>query len=165
MQPRQQPVQDDEAGATAEDAVEPGAQDQPALRAGRGPVGLEIGIEVPNQAAHASLGAMLCCGRGLELVHQPFGVDPTQRMLADRELSGVVAQNDGIAQEIVGMLPQRAPSVAICTGSWMVAVSLVGGTMPSRFRNAIQAIWSANVVSPASASFAINGPDSPRCRR
>jgi hypothetical protein len=30
-------------------------------------------------------------GEGVQLMHQPFGMDPAQRMLADVELSGVIA--------------------------------------------------------------------------
>jgi hypothetical protein len=48
MQSLQQPIQRDEAGAAAEDAIEPGAQRQTAVLAGVGPVNLEIGVEVPD---------------------------------------------------------------------------------------------------------------------
>src|SRR5690349_10593614 len=86
MQPCQQAVQGDEAGATEKDAVEPSAQ-------GIGPtpprielISLETGVEVPYQAAHARLRDPLLVGERVELVYQPFRVDPTQRMPPDVEL-------------------------------------------------------------------------------
>jgi hypothetical protein len=38
-------------------------------------------------------------GEGVQLMHQPFRMYPAQGMLADGELSGVIAQQHGIAQE------------------------------------------------------------------
>ena len=82
MQPRQQAVQRDEAGATAEDTVEPGTQsDRPAL-AGFDPVRLETGVEVPDQAAQLRLGGAMHVGEGIQLVHQAFRVHPAQRVPA-----------------------------------------------------------------------------------
>ena len=40
-------------------------------------------------------------GEGVQLVHQPFGMDPAQRVPAHRELPGIVAQHHGITQEVV----------------------------------------------------------------
>jgi len=40
-------------------------------------------------------------GEGVQLVHQPFRMDPAQRVLADRELSGIIAQHHGITQEVM----------------------------------------------------------------
>ena len=48
MQPREQAVQRDEAGAVAEDAIEPRPQRETAAFVGVGLVGLEIGVEVPD---------------------------------------------------------------------------------------------------------------------
>ena len=57
-------------------------------------------------------------GEGLQLMHQPFRVDPAQRVPPDGELCGIVAQQYGLAQEAVGVdAAPLAPSVAICTGS------------------------------------------------
>ena len=39
----------------------------------------------------------------VQLVHQPFRMDPTQRMAADGELAGIIAQQHGIAQKAVCM--------------------------------------------------------------
>ena len=49
-------------------------------------------------------------GEGVELVHQPLGMDPAQRMPTDDELTGIVADDDGIAQEAMRLdaAPQRA---------------------------------------------------------
>jgi len=38
---------------------------------------------------------------GVQLVHQPFGMHPAQRVAAHGELPGIVAQYHGIAQEVV----------------------------------------------------------------
>ena len=40
-------------------------------------------------------------GEGVQFVHQPFRVDPAQRVPTDVELPGIVAQHHGIAQEFV----------------------------------------------------------------
>ena len=40
-------------------------------------------------------------GEGVPLVHQTFGMDPAQGMLADVELSSIVADHHGFAQEPV----------------------------------------------------------------
>ena len=40
-------------------------------------------------------------GERIQLVHQPFRVDPAQRMPPDVELTGVIAQHDAIAEELV----------------------------------------------------------------
>ena len=53
-----------------------------------------------------------------QFMHQPFRVDPTQRMLADVELPGIVTQHDGVAQKFVCLnAAHKAPSVATLTGS------------------------------------------------
>ena len=117
MQPLQQPIQRDEAGAAAEDAIEPRTQRETAALPGVGPVCLEIGVEVPDQLAHVLLSGAMAIGESIQLVHQPFRMDPAQRVPADGELPGIVAQHHGIAQEAMRMdAAPLAPSVAICTG-------------------------------------------------
>ena len=37
----------------------------------------------------------------IQLVHQPFRMHPAQRVPADGELSGIVAQQHGVVQEAV----------------------------------------------------------------
>jgi hypothetical protein len=41
--------------------------------------------------------------RQKELVHQPLRMDPAQRMPTDDELTGIIADDDGIAQEAMGV--------------------------------------------------------------
>ena len=87
-------------------------------------------------AADALLCVAVQLGEGVELMHQSLCVDPTQRMSANVELTGIIADDDGVAQEAVGMmLPHSAPSVAICTGSGVTCRAL----MPRRSRCACQA--------------------------
>jgi hypothetical protein len=62
---------------------------------------LEVGVEPPDQATDKLLGGPLRVGEGLQLVHQPLGVDPAQGVRADVELSGVVADDDRLVQEPV----------------------------------------------------------------
>ena len=49
-------------------------------------------------------------GERVELMHQPFGMHPAQRVLADVELTGIIADNHRLAQEAVFRhgTPQRA---------------------------------------------------------
>ena len=101
MQPLEQAVQRDEAGAAKEDTVEPRAQGGSPARAWLEPVGLETGIEIPDQAAHPRLRGAMLVGEGVQLMHQPFRMDPAQRMPADVELSGIIAQHHAVAEEFV----------------------------------------------------------------
>ena len=39
--------------------------------------------------------------KGVQFVHQPFGMDPAQCMLTNRELPGIITQHHSIAQEVV----------------------------------------------------------------
>ncbi len=57
------------------------------------------------------LRAALLVGEGLQLVHQALGMDPAQGMLADVELPGVVAEDNRVAQEPVGV--HRSPQCAL----------------------------------------------------
>ena len=87
---REQAVQRGQTGAAPEDAVEPRAQRETAAVAGAGLVSLQIGIEVPDQLAHMLLGSTVQIGEGVQLVHQPFGMHPAQRVSAHGELPGIV---------------------------------------------------------------------------
>src|SRR5690242_13580065 len=86
MQPGQQAVQGREAGATKKNAIEAGTQSDGAMSGRVELISLQAGIEVPNQAAHARLRDPLLVGERVELVYQPFRVDPTQRAPPDVEL-------------------------------------------------------------------------------
>ena len=106
-----------------------------------GAVNLEIGVEVPDQLAHTLLGGAVQIGERIQLVHQPFRMDPAQRVSADGELPGIVTQHDGIAQKTVRM--DAAPLSPFGGDLHRVLndrqTGLAGETMPSRFRCACQA--------------------------
>src|SRR3954466_16378466 len=65
VQPLQQAVEHDEAGAALEDAIEAGAQLAAPAWCRRRPVGREVGVEPPDQPAHVLLGGPLRVGEGL----------------------------------------------------------------------------------------------------
>ena len=44
------------------------------------------------------LGGTVQVGEGIQLVHQPLGMHPAQRMLPDRELPGIIAQHHGVCR-------------------------------------------------------------------
>ena len=75
-------------------------------------------------------------GEGVQLMHQPFRVNPAQRVPADVELSGIIAQHHGVAEEFVRLnAAPQAPSVATRTGSGVTS----NAVKPSRSRCASQA--------------------------
>ena len=76
MQPFQQAVERGEPGAPPEDPVETGAQRRPPTGVRIAAVGLEIGVEPPDQGAQALLSGVLLVGEGVELVDQALGMDP-----------------------------------------------------------------------------------------
>ena len=102
VQTLQKPVERGNASASKEDAIEPGVQcGGPALGWLRA-VGLEVSVEVPDQAAHLCLGVTAAVIESIQLVHQTLGVNPAQRMMmSDIELPGIVAQHHRITQEPV----------------------------------------------------------------
>jgi hypothetical protein len=110
VQPGQQAVEGREPGPPAEDAVEPRPQRVPAPPVGLTPVGLEVGVEPPDQGAHQLLGRVLPLGEGVELVDQAFGVHPAQGVPVEGELAGVVGQDHRAGQEPVRLdtAPERA---------------------------------------------------------
>ena len=103
VQPLQQSIERGESGTVAEDTVEPRTQHTPAAFIRFDAVGLEAGVEIPDQRSHALLSVPVRVGERVQLMHQPFRVDPAQGMPADIELSGIVAQHHGIVQEAVRM--------------------------------------------------------------
>ena len=48
-------------------------------------------------------------GEGVELVDQPFGMDPAQAVASDVELAGIVAHDHGLGEQAMGLdaAPQR----------------------------------------------------------
>src|SRR5215831_18377972 len=99
MEPREQTVEGDESGVAGEDALEARPQGRPALPVWTLAIGFEIAIERPDQSTNPSLGLALLIGEGVELVNETLGMNPAQPMLADIELTGVVADDDGVGQE------------------------------------------------------------------
>lgn len=97
----EQPVEGGEAGLAFEDAVEAGTQGGLSRRRRIVAIGLEVGVEPPDQAADALLGGAMMIGEGVELVDQALGMDPAQGMAPDVELSSVVADDDGVGQQIL----------------------------------------------------------------
>jgi hypothetical protein len=78
-----------------------------AASGGCGAIGLQVGVEPPDQRAHAPLGGAVGRGEGLELVDQPLGMHPAQRMLADGELAGAVADDHRAVEQAA--LADRTP--------------------------------------------------------
>ena len=83
VQAVEQSVEHDEAGAALEDAVEAGAQLGPAAPTGLTAVGLQVGVEPPDELAHVCLGGPLVVGEGVELVDEALGMNPAQGVLGD----------------------------------------------------------------------------------
>jgi hypothetical protein len=52
------------------------------------------------------LSGALMVGECVELVHQPLGMDPTQRMLTDSKLAGVVADNHRAPEKPVRLVTE-----------------------------------------------------------
>src|SRR5512134_2898276 len=82
----EQAVEAGKTGAPAEDPVEPCPQRHSLVPIRRAPVGLQVGIEPPDQGAQELLGGVLPLREGIELMDQPLGMDPTQSVLVDCEL-------------------------------------------------------------------------------
>src|SRR5882757_568849 len=110
LEPSEQTVEGDETGLACEDAVETSLQSGLALLGRMKAVGLEIAVEPPDQITGAALGVALLVGKGVELVNQALGMDPAQAVLTDVELTGVVADDDGIWQKAMRLdaAPQGA---------------------------------------------------------
>jgi hypothetical protein len=97
----EQAVEGGKAGPALEDLVEALLHLAFSARIWCGTVGLEVGVERPNEGANIVLGFAGDGGEGFEFVNQPFGMHPAQRVRADIELSGIVGQDDGILDEAV----------------------------------------------------------------
>jgi hypothetical protein len=110
VQPLQQAIKSDEAGVTAEHVVEPFVELGTPPRCRCDAVVFQIGVELPDQRTHKLLGGTLVVGERVKLVYQPLRMDPAQRMVADSELAGVVADNYSLLQKTVHLdaAPQRA---------------------------------------------------------
>ena len=109
VQPMQQVIKGDEACAPLKDAIEARPHFTASTPRRRQPVGLLVGIEPPDQSADMLLGDTLLVSKGLQFVHQAFGVNPTESVLADIELPRGVTDHHRLAQEPMGIdcPPQR----------------------------------------------------------
>jgi len=110
VQPREQAIERDESGVAAEDTIEAGAQLAAAAWCRVGAVGVQRGVERPDERADLLLCGTLGLGEAVELVQQPLGVDPAQRVRADCKLASVVADDDCLAQQAMRLdtAPERA---------------------------------------------------------
>jgi hypothetical protein len=109
VQALKQTVKGDEACAPLKDAIEARPHFTASTPRRREPVGLQVGVEPPDQPADMLLGDMLLVSERLQFVHQALGVDPTESVLADVELPRVVADHHRLAQEpmCIDRPPQR----------------------------------------------------------
>src|SRR5580700_554060 len=99
VEPCEQTIEGDKAGLALEDAFEPCPQGGLALFGGSAAIGLEIAVELPDQLADGGLSGAVLVGESVELVNQALGMDPAQAVLADVELTGVIADDHGVGQE------------------------------------------------------------------
>ena len=112
VQPHEQAIERDEAGAPMEDAIEAGTQFAAAPRRGFGAIRLEVIVKPPDQRTHALPCGAMQIGDAVQLVHQPFCMRSlAERVLANCELARVVTHNDHLAQQPVRawMLPHGMP--------------------------------------------------------
>jgi len=66
-------------------------------------VGLEVGVEPPDQLTGDVEGAALVIIEADQLVHRPLGMNPAESMLASSELAGVIAQDHGALEVAMGV--------------------------------------------------------------
>ena len=59
-----------------------GTQGERPTLAGLGPVSIEVGVELPDQTANPLLSGTVLTIERVQLMHQPFRVDPAQRVPA-----------------------------------------------------------------------------------
>jgi len=103
VQPRHQTIERDEVGAAAKDAIKADAHLTASPSGRHSAVGFEVSVEPPNQRPEALLRGAVQVREGIQLMHQSLGVHPTQSMPTNRELTGVITDDDGIAQEPVSV--------------------------------------------------------------
>ena len=111
MQAGQQPIQHDMAGAAGENPVEPGPQRRGPPGTGIALPGLQVGVEPPDQRSLELDGTALLIGGGHQLVDQPLGMDPAERVLAEAELAGIVGDDHRPGQQAMRL--DRAPERAL----------------------------------------------------
>ena len=99
----QQTVERGVAGSAFEDAVELQAQEARLFWARGALVLLQRPIEPPDRAPHDPDGVALLVVGGNELMDEALGVDPTERVIAEAELAGVVGDDDGLSEQAFGL--------------------------------------------------------------
>ena len=90
VQPHEQAIERDEAGAPMEDAIEAGTQFAAAPRGGFGAIRLEVIVKPPDQRTHALLCGAMQIGEAVQLVHQPFCM-PSRARAGQLRMARVVA--------------------------------------------------------------------------
>ena len=102
VQACEQTVERDEPSLKREDAIKPRSQDGLASLTWTAAVSLEGAIVLPDQVSDAALGLTVLVREGVKLVNQTLGMDPAQAVLADIELTGIVADNHGVGKKPMG---------------------------------------------------------------
>ena len=98
---------------------------------------------------------------GVELVHQALGMHPAQRMTADHELTGIIADDHRLGQEAVCL--DRTPERALSGDAHRIGVDLqISDAEPLKMRLPGRLI--REVCSGCVASRSITGPDRARSR-
>lgn len=82
-------------------------------RTGIGILGFEIDVTRPDQSADMRLRDPMLVGEDVELMQQSFGLDPKQRVSANQELAGIVADDNSVVQEPMGPDAGQRCSAAI----------------------------------------------------
>jgi hypothetical protein len=98
-EPCQQPVQGDKARLGGEDGVEAVRKPGCAARSWRPPVGLERLVEPPDAAADVLLGIGMRFAECIELMDEPLGMNPAERVLCNLELARAVGDDHRAVQE------------------------------------------------------------------
>ncbi len=97
VQTLEQPVQCGKPRVALEYPIEAGAHLVAAAPRRFKAISFQVGVKPPDQPVNMLLGGTLLIGEALQPMHQTLGVYPTQRVLADIELPGIVAEHDSLA--------------------------------------------------------------------
>ena len=135
VQPLEQAIERNEAGASTEDALEAGTQFATAPCGGFGAIRLEVIVEPPDQRAHALLRGAVQIGERVEFVDQPFCMHPAPRVPTANWPASSLTITISRSSPCTWTLPHNAPSAAMQTGSGVTCNAL----MPRRSRCVCQA--------------------------
>lgn len=95
-QPKQEFVEVAITGAQRKDPIEPGLKAPGCTGIGSSPTGFQSLVKVPDKLAQGFDVFHLPRRRRHQLVQQPFGMDPAQRVGADTELAGIVGYDHAL---------------------------------------------------------------------